>query len=70
MKRKKVFWNFEASLHFMSVGKARLKDAIIRLCLTAIFRLFVVLQNICPPKVYLDAKGLSLPVLGSSACGK
>ena len=50
----------------MSVGKARLR-LIIRLCLTAIFRLFGVLQNICPPKVafssvYYDAKGQSLPV--------
>ena len=57
----------------MSVGKARLTDAIIRLCLTAIFRLFGVVQNICPPKgpkVYLDAQGLSLPVLGSYAWGK
>ena len=35
----------------MSVGKARLTDAIILLCLTSIFCLFGVLQNICLPKV-------------------
>ena len=30
-KNERIFWNFETSLHFMSVGKARLTDAIILL---------------------------------------
>ena len=30
-KNERIFWNFEGSLHFLSVGKARLTDAIILL---------------------------------------